>query len=353
MKRGLPKYVTEFQDRHGKWRTRARRKGWPTHYFRAQPGTEAFWTEYRAWRDGKPLEVGIKKTRPGSINDVIARYYGSVEWTGLADSSKRQRRNILERFREKHGDKPIVALRREDVKRMVEARAPAAGRHFRTALRALVRVAIDASYLTEDPTVGVKTVTMKTSGYHTWTEDEIAAFEAAHPIDSRARLAFALLLYTGQRRGDVVRMGRQHIRQGRIHVRQEKTDAELGLMIHPRLQAVLDAHRLDNLAFLVTKKGRPFTSASFGNWFRKCCNEAGLPHCSAHGLRKAAARRLAEAGCSAPQIAAVTGHKSLREVERYIQAAAQMKLADAALLRTEPEQEVANLEDRLASLEGK
>jgi integrase len=355
-RRGLPKYVSEFQDRHGKWRTRARRKCWPTHYFAAQPGTDEFWAEYRAWRDGERLEVGIKRTRPGSINDVIARYYRSVEWTGLAPSSQTTRRYTLERFREEHGDKPVAQLKREHVQRMVEAKSPAAGRHLRNALRALMKVAIDTGYRRDDPTQGVKTIKTKSDGYHSWTEDEIAAFEATHPIDSRARLAFAILLYSGQRRGDVIRMGRQHVRSGRIHVRQKKTGAELGIKIHPHLQAVLDAHKADNLTFLVTRFGKPYSPIGFSNWFRACCDEAGLSHCSAHGLRKAAARRLAEAGCSASQIAAVTGHKSLQEVERYTQKAAQMTMADAAIAAmpgTEPEQRLANLEDRLAKSGGK
>ncbi|MDE0944982.1 MAG: tyrosine-type recombinase/integrase, partial [Alphaproteobacteria bacterium] len=144
-------------------------------------------------------------------------------------------------------------------------------------------------------------------------------FEAEHPLDSKPRLALALLLYTGQRRSDVVGMGRQHVRDSRIQLRQVKTGTALAVSIHPNLQAVLDAHSVDNLTFLVTEFGKPFTAAGFGNWFRKQAIAAGLPDvCRSHGLRKAAARRLAEAGCTAPQIASVTGHKSLSEVERYI-----------------------------------
>jgi len=323
----------------------------PSHYFKAQPGTEEFENEYRAWRDGEPLEIGASRTVPGSISDLIVRYYRSVAWVSLADSSKTQRRNILERFREQHGNKRVSTLQREDITRMVEKKLPAAGRHFRNALRALMVVAIDAGYRRDDPTIGVKIKTTKSSGYHTWNEDEIALFEAAHPLDSRPRLALALLLYTGQRRSDVVGMGRQHIRDGRIHLQQVKTGTKLAVAIHPNLQAVMNAHILDNLTFLVTEFGKPFTAAGFGNWFRKQVRAAGLPdHCSAHGLRKAAARRLAEAGCTAPQIAAVTGHKSLREVERYIKDAAQIGLADAAIAtvsETKIEQKLSNLEGQL------
>jgi integrase len=128
-------------------------------------------------------------------------------------------------------------------------------------------------------------------------------------------------------------MGRQHIRDGAISVRQLKTGAVLEIPIHDGLRKTLETAPGQHLTFLVTENGKPFTAAGIGNWFREQCNEAGLPHCSAHGLRKAACRRLAEAGCSAPQIAAFSGHKTLAEVQRYIQAADQAKLARQVLAK--------------------
>src|SRR5262244_666484 len=86
-----------------------------------------------------------------------------------------------------------------------------------------------------------------------------------------------------------------------------------------------------NMTFLTTQFGKPFTAAGFGNWFREQRNDAGLPHCSAHGLRKAAARQLAEAGCTEHEIAAITGHASLREIARYTKAVDQKKLAATAM----------------------
>jgi integrase len=360
-RRGLPQHVSEFQDRHGKWRIRGRRKGFPTIYFKAAPGTEEFENEYRAWRDGADRpEMGITRARTGSVSDVIARYYRSTLWAGLAPLSQSSRRNILEKFRLDHGDKPIASIQREHVKRIIEDRSrdeagnatPAAGKNLLKMIRALMHLAIDCGMRKDDPTVGIKGVRTTSAGVHTWTEEEIAAFEAKHPIGSRARLAHALLLDTGQRRGDVVTMGWQHIRGGRIHLRQHKTGAMLAIAIHPDLKAALEGTSRDNFTFLVTALGKPFSPAGFGNWFRECVTAAGLPmRCSAHGLRKAAARRLAEAGCSASQIAAVTGHRSLSEVERYTRAASQVTMADAAIgavTRPEHEQELANPEAQLA-----
>lgn len=139
---------------------------------------------------------------------------------------------------------------------------------------------------------------------------------------TKARLALGLLLYTAQRRGDVVAMGRQHERGGFLAIVQDKTGTPVEIPIHPELRAIIEATPSGHLTYLVTEFGKPFTPAGFGNWFAERVSEAGLPErCRAHGLRKAACRRLAEAGCTAPQISAISGHLSLREVQPYIDAA--------------------------------
>jgi integrase len=128
-------------------------------------------------------------------------------------------------------------------------------------------------------------------------------------------------------------MTRQQVRDGRVSVRQEKTGQLVDIPQHPNLQASLAAHRREHLTLITTQQGMPFTDKGFGNWVSKAAERAGLPHCSAHGLRKAAARRLAEAGCTAHEIMAITGHQSLKEVERYTREAARRGLADTAMKR--------------------
>src|SRR5204862_7968997 len=120
-------------------------------------------------------------------------------------------------------------------------------------------------------------------------------------------------------------MGRQYIRGGALHVRQQKTGIELVIPIHPILASIIADTPAEHLSLLTTNTGKPFSAAGFGNWFRDRCNEAGLRQCSAHGLRKAAARRLAEAGCSMHEIAAITGRASLSEIRRYTKAADQKR----------------------------
>ena len=137
-----------------------------------------------------------------------------------------------------------------------------------------------------------------------------------------------LMLWTGQRRSDMIHMGRQHIEKGRIRVRQQKTGRVLLLLIAPQLQSALDAVPPGQMTFLVTEFGNPFTAAGFGNWFRRKCNDAGLPQCSAHGLRKAMSRRLAELGAKHSEGKAITGHVTDREFSRYAADADQARLAD-------------------------
>jgi integrase len=327
-------HVNSIKDRHGRVRYYFRRRGFKNVRLLGLPGSAEFMEAYgAALADAKPAEIGARRTQPGTVAALVAAYLGSIAFSNLAAETRRSRRGILERFRAEHGDKRVTLLGRQHVERMVAAKAatPSAARNFLNALRVLMHFAIETGIRSDDPTIGVKRVKLRTEGFRTWTEDDIGSFEAAHPIGTRARLALALLLYTGQRRSDVVRMGHQHLRGCDLHIRQQKTGKELTIPVLPELRAVLDATPSD-LTFLTTASGKPFTPAGFTNWFREMCNEAGLPKgLSAHGLRKATCRRLAEAGRSAMEIAAISGHGSLQEIERYTRAADQARMARAAI----------------------
>src|SRR5262249_10164463 len=156
---------------------------------------------------------------------------------------------------------------------------------------------------TVDPTKGVKKLKgdNEAEGFHTWTEEELDRYEARWPIGTRQRLAYDLLLYTGLRRGDAACVGRQHVRDGIITIRTEKTGEVVSIPILPPLAASIAAAETGDLTFLVTEAGHPWVKESFGNWFRESCREAGCPG-SAHGLRKAGARRAAERGATERQL---------------------------------------------------
>jgi integrase len=351
VKQRLPRYVHAYVDRHGRARYYFRKAGHKNVPLRGLPFSTEFMDAYAVAKEGAPRsEIGITKSRSGTVAAAVASYFGSWAFQKLAPETRRTRKNILERFRDQHGDKRIAMLRSDHVKDMMAARArtPQSANKFLKTLRALMLHCIETRLIDADPTQDVKGIKVSTQGYRTWSEADIEAFEARHPVGSRARLAIALLLYTGQRRSDIVTLGRQHVRGGAIHLRQSKTRRALEIPIHTVLQRVLDATPSDHMTFLTTQNGKPFSPAGFTNWFRDRCNEAGLPRgTSAHGLRKAACRRLAEAGCSANLIAAVSGHRSLREVQRYTEAVDQARMARAAM-ETISEQKLANPADRLA-----
>jgi integrase len=324
----MPKYVTGYIDHTGKPRFYLRRKG---HRHVALPGlpwSPQFMEVYQHALSGPP--VITNRIKQGTIGALVHTYLHSVTFNDLAAETQRTRKNILLRFAREHGDKRTVMLKREHVVAMFGKKADKrfAARNWLKTVRALMQFAIGNGTLKEDPTDGIKNLSGETTGYRTWDEEDITAFQTRHPTGTRERLALELLLCTAQRRSDVVKMGRQHIRNGAIEVKQQKTGTPLAIPIHPDLQIALDAMPSNHLTFLITGAGRPFTAPGFTNWFREACNAAGLPKgTSAHGLRKAACRRLAEAGCSANVIASISGHAGLAEVARYTKAVDQVRMA--------------------------
>jgi len=331
------KYVQAFVDRHGTRRFYFRRPGYDRVPLTGLPGSNEFMDAYRKALTGETAprrKVGAERTAKGSMSALIAEYYQSTEFRSLADVTRSTYRNQLERIRAEHGHKPVDLLEARHIRRILDsfAEAPGTAQNMLKRFRILMRFAVDRGWRHDDPTIFIRQRRSATNGFRTWTDEDIAQFEERWPLGTRAHLALALLLYTAQRRGDVVRMGRQHLRNGQIEMRQQKTGTALIIPIVPALQAALDLVPADQMAFLVTQSGKPFSAAGFTNWFVDCAKEAGLPeHSSPHGLRKAAARRLAEAGRSAHEIMAVTGHRTLSEVSRYTAAADQERLAKGAI----------------------
>jgi integrase len=352
-KSGLPKHCCPIVDRHGKRRVRFRKNGFSV-YLKGIPWSPEFMAQYALALQSvqtQAVNIGVSRTIPGSFDALVVSYYRSPEFRGLKASTQTMRRQIIERFRREHGSKPLKGLQRAHIKDLIGAKAetPGAANNLLKILRIVLAHAVESEMIASNVAIGIKCYKSLGEGVHTWSEAEVAQYEATHAVGTKARLALELLLNTGQRRGDVVRMGFQHIKGDEIAVRQEKTDKPLLIPVHPELAHALQALPRTNLTFLLTEFGKPFSSTGFSNWFRRMCNAAGLPQCSAHGLRKLAAVRLANAGCSTDQIKAITGHKSLSEVARYTKAADQARLARQAIdmVRADREQKLSNLPIRL------
>jgi integrase len=328
------RFVQAWVDHEGGAHHYFRRRGFPRVRLPGLPGSPEFMRAYETALTSAPEPIGASRSKPGSVKAAIAGYYASAAFRSLAVSSQQVRRAVLDAFGREHGNLLIRAMPTKFLRALLDPMERTTAKNWLAAIRALVAYAIEADLIENDPTLGIKLRRMTGDGFHTWTEEQIAQFEAAHPIGSRERLALALGLYTGQRRGDVIRMGRQHVRGDLIAVKQQKTGASLLIPLHPELRLLLDTVPATQMTFVQTLRGTPFDGKSFTQWFAKACDDAGLPTlCTFHGLRKAACRRLAEAGCTVHEIAAVSGHASLKEVERYTKAADQTRLAQAAMAR--------------------
>ncbi|MCB2076069.1 MAG: tyrosine-type recombinase/integrase [Novosphingobium sp.] len=348
-KRWLPKWVSEYPDRHGKPRYRFRRTGYAQYLFKHAPGTEGFRQEYKACCDGiaaERISPGADRILPGTFDDLIARYYRSPDFLDPSDRTREVYRGVIERWRKTYGGARVRDLEARHIEDMMAEMLPhrTAANMLRKRLRALMQFAIRQGMATTNPVIATKPYKVETTGFHTWTESEIARFQDRHPVGTNARLALDLMLWTGQRGGDARVMGPQHIKNKRLIITQEKTGATVSLPILPPLAESIMAVRTGALVFLLSAHGKPYSRKSFGQRFRKWCDDAGLHNCTAHGLRKAAARRFAEAGCSNQQIKSWTGHTTDSEVSRYTAAADQEALSDAAA-----EKLMANLRKRLAN----
>src|SRR5262245_44740835 len=256
----LPKYVQAWVDAEGRPHCYFRRRGFPRVPLKGLPWSPSFMAEYEEARGGARTAIGAGRVKPGSVAAVVAEYFDSQQFFGSKSAgTQRMRRGILERFRAAYGERPMALLPAEWIEALLDSKPPHAARSWLVTLRSLCQFALKRRYLRVDPTANIKQRAIKGDGFHTWTEEEIAQFEAHHPIGTKPRLALALLLYTGQRRSDVVRMGRQHIRNGALTVKQQKTGTELPpIPVHPHLQAVLNATPGEHLTFLVTSTGKPY-----------------------------------------------------------------------------------------------
>jgi integrase len=293
---------------------------------------------YAACLADEPLKA-IRRVAaaPGTLAALAVSYYGSPSYRHLAQSSRVNYRRVIDGFLNEHGHRRVDQLRREHIDTIIGrmANRPGAGIVLLKRIRTLVRYAISLKWLQHDPTLGA--TSYRSKEFHTWTEKELAQFEAHWPEGSRQRLAYALLLYTGQRGSDVHRMSYFHIDGDTIEVAQQKTgqedaDDKLVIPMHRNLRHELAHAKREHVVILATAFSKPFSVKGFGNFMSDAIRAAGLPpRCKAHGLRKAAARRLAEAGCTAKQIQAITGHRSLEEVERYTRKADQKLLARQAV----------------------
>jgi integrase len=331
-----PKFVQGFIDRHGKPRFYFRRVGFKTVPLPGLPWSPGFMAAYeQATGSGSAIEIGASRTNPGTINALVVTYYKSDEWSRLAADTQKTRRRIIERFRTAHGDKRVALLRQEHILKMLSAiTKPTTKRHWLKAIRGLLRSAIPGMRR-DDPTAGIASIKLAPSkGHHTWTDDEIEQYRGHWPLGTQQRLVMEFALETTSRRGEVVRLGPQHIKNSRIRIERTHGSHDVDIPLSPELKAACDAMPKSHLTYIVTAYGKPRSKYGLGNDFAKWATGAGLPaRCRLHGLKKGGMRRLAEAGNTTHELMAISGHKTLSEVQRYTNDADRKRLADSGMAK--------------------
>jgi integrase len=342
----LPLNVRPVKDRHGKTRYRFRRKGWPSAYLPGAPNGADFHAAYAAILERGPVEAGAaaspRKVTPRSLDDLYSRMKRSAGWLKKKPATQLAQARVYERFLDRvdrkgrrYGERPVDSVTVGWVDGILGDMAdrPGAANDLRKKLKVLLEYACAIEWRTSNP-VRHTAKYANGRGFHTWTDAEIAQYRAVHPLGGMARLTLELALNTAARRCNIAQLTRESIQHGRIVVAHAKDNNEASVPMLTTTREAIEALPAAPIRHLiVTEHGRPFSVGGLGNRFRKWCDEAGLPQCSMHGLRKAVARLLAESGASDAEGMAVTGHKKAATFVRYRDDANRARLADSGLGR--------------------
>ena len=326
------KYVNEYIDHTGKLRRYFRKGGKQLGPLTGEVGSVEFMTAYAAYLAEKPKSA--KTTlHADSLGKLIIDFYGSRLFTDRKPSTRQLYKYALEPLAKEHGHRSASTMTAEHAEKIINAigtKRPGMGNLTRAVMRRVMQFAVKTRLRKDNPMLGIEA--FKVGEHHTWNDAELKQFEDKWRLGTRQRLAYALMLYTGQRVGDVAKMSRADVSGGLIHVVQQKTGAELWVPIHPELLRAMKAFPAKGLTLIGDSNGRPLKRAALSALMRAAIRDAGLPsRCVSHGLRKAAMRVLAESDATANQIASISGHKTLKEVERYTKAADQKKMARLAM----------------------
>jgi integrase len=342
----LPENVRPVRDRHGKLRYRFRRKGWPSAYLPGDPGSAEFHRTYAEIQERGPLEKAPaqspRKVAPRSLDDLFLRMKRSAGWQRKKAATQLAQARVYDRFLDRvdrkgrrYGERPVdsVTVGWLDGIFGDMAATPGAANDLRKKLKVLLEYACAIEWRTSNP-VRHTAKFAEGNGYHTWSDAEIALYRAVHPLGSMARLTLELALNTAARRCNIAALTRESLRGGRLIVDHAKGNNATSVPVLASTRAAIDALPAAPIRHLIVSEfGKPFSVAGLGNRFRKWCDQADLPQCSMHGLRKATARMMAEAGATDAEIMAVTGHKKPATAAYYRADAARPLMADKGLGR--------------------
>lgn len=333
-----PPHLQRHKTRHGKFNWYVQIGNGPL--IRVKPGfrepgfDEAYAVALEKAR-AKPTPT-ITATK-GTLRWAWLTYKQSGAWATLSQATRDQRENIMVHVLESAGSEPLFKINRAAIQDGVDRRkkTPFQAKNFLQTVRQLFAWLLEQGIVKVDPTAGVKVKKPKTRGFAEWTVEEIERYERYWPIGTRQRVMLDVYCYTGLRRGDAARVGKQHVSNGVISLPTEKSQGQtvVHLPMLDVLKRTLEAGPTGDLAFIVTETGSPYAKESLGNAFKDACVAAGIMDKSAHGLRKAAATRAAENGATAHELMAIFGWVDIKEAEIYTRAADRKRLAAQAMTK--------------------
>lgn len=350
--RKLPRGVYPDRDRHGNIRLFFRKgRGKRVRIF-SPPGTREFEEELALARMGVQLSPKsddrpqLYRPSSGTLDWLIDCYEKRGAPLVSVDLAQRRLRMLREvadwtKNGKRRGELPFAGMARRHVVEIRDAIRDTAGarNNVTKAISAMFAWAIEAGIATDNPATGIKR--MKSGdGFHAWTRDEVNQFLDHHPEGSMARRAINIFLFSGLRLADAAILGRQHLYQVRnretgavetwMKIMPAKTSRSSAVVVDipvlPDLQAEIDRSG-NGMTFLLNEYGAPYSTKGLGNKMRQWCDEAGLPHCSAHGLRKAGATIAVENGADYELLKAVFGWTTAQQASHYVQSAQRRRIA--------------------------
>lgn len=324
-------YLHIYKDCRGKQRCYYNRRGFPKIPL-PLPNENGFLEAYNeAKAQPKLKSKAPRRIRANTFGFLIASYKQSHDYLLLADETKKVYLRFLSYLEDSFGHLPAQLTRKQiNQIRRVKKDVPTQANRMLSIIRLIYKNALQEDLVNEDPTIGLSNYNTIVKGHKTWSETNIAQYIDYWPLGTKEHLALQLILQTSQRRKDIVGFSFDTIKDNRITLNQSKTKTLVSVPVLPGLQAALDLLEFNTGPILRTSYGKPFTPNGFGNWFRETVRAAGLEGLSAHGLRKSMCTRLANAGCTAYEIMAISGHLTLSEVERYTREADMKRLSVSA-----------------------
>lgn len=306
-------------------------------------GSPAFVTEYHAALAGQALPGARRAPGRGTLRWLADQYRQSASWLNLKASSKQEIGRVIETALQRKGENGVSGdLRVSGIKRrhIVEglnerALTPTAANMWLWAMKTLFDYGVQLEAMRVNPCEGVKRLKPPKAeadeepGVQTWSEEDLAKFEAFYPLGTRERRDYAIMLYTGLRISDACRVGRQHVRDNVISITMEKTNKPVSMVVQPELAEALAAYagKKGDLVWMVGARGRPISKSLAGAEFNKAAKAAGLVDRTCHGLRKAAARRYAEMGFSETALNSIFGWEDPAMAAKYVRGANRKRIA--------------------------